>query len=355
MNIPILDGHNDSLSRLYPYTRKKVMGFFDSSSEGQLDLPRACMGGLAGGLFSLYVSSNPSWMKPPETEVFLQPDVSEALPGEPLDPIYAQQATNDILAGIFRIETASQGQVKVVRTVADLTTCMHNGILAVILHFEGAEAIDQQLNALEVYYQAGLRSIGVVWSRPNCFGSGVPFRHPSTPDTGPGLTDAGRELVRECNRLGVMLDVSHLNEQGFWDLAALTDAPIVATHSAVHAICPSARNLTDKQLDAIRESDGMVGTNFEVSTLRPDGGNDPDTPLDVLVSHIDYLVDRLGIDRVGFGSDFDGGTMPRDLRDVTGLSRLISLLQQHGYDEDSLSKLAYKNWLRVLQLTWRTV
>ncbi len=192
-----------------------------------------------------------------------------------------------------------------------------------------------------------------MWSRPNQFGHGVPFRYPAGPDTGRGLTDAGRALVRACNRLGILLDVSHLNEQGFWDLAAITDAPIVATHSAVHAICPAARNLTDKQLDAIRASDGMVGVNFEVSVLRPDGYDEPDTPLTVLLRHIDYLVDRLGIDRVGFGSDFDGATMPNELRDAAGLPALLALLEQHGYDPPALRKLCYENWLRVLRLTWR--
>jgi len=161
-------------------------------------------------------------------------------------------------------------------------------------------------------------------------------------------------LVRACNTLGILLDVSHLNEQGFWDLAALTQAPIVATHSAVHAICPTTRNLTDKQLDAIRDSDGMVGVNFEVSALRPDGYDEPDTPLTVLVRHIDYLVERLGIDRVGFGSDFDGATMPHELSDAAGLPTLLVELQQHGYDTQSLRKLCYENWLRVLQRTWKS-
>src|SRR5204862_5975253 len=110
------------------------------------------------------------------------------------------------------------------------------GTIAAILHFEGAEPIDSQLNALEVFYRAGLRSLGLVWSRPNAFGEGVPFRFPSSPDTGPGLTAAGRELVRECNRLGILVDLSHLNERGFWDVADVTTAPLVATHSNAHAL-----------------------------------------------------------------------------------------------------------------------
>ena len=110
-----------------------------------------------------------------------------------------------------------------------------------------------------------------------------------------------------------MLDLSHLNEQGFWDVAGLSTAPLVATHSNAHALSPGARNLTDRQLAAIHESDGMVGVNFHVGFLREDGGEDKDTPLSTVVRHIDYLVEHLGIDRVGFGSDFDGATMPAEL------------------------------------------
>lgn len=354
MNFPILDGHNDSLRHLHPFTSEKVSDFFTRHTQGHVDFPRAQIGGWGGGFFALYIPANPATTKPPDMKPVLTPSDDEVSPAAPLDPIYALQATIAMLAGVFRLEAVAQGQLKVVRNLMDLTTCIQNGVLAMIVHFEGADAIDPELNALEVFYKAGLRSLGLVWSRPNIFGHGVPFFFPHTPDTGPGLTDLGRVLVRECNRLGIMLDVSHLNEQGFWDLAALSDAPIVATHSAVHTICPSARNLTDKQLGAIRESDGMVGVNFEVSTLRPDGSNEPNTPLELIVRHIDYLVERLGIDRVGFGSDFDGGTMPKDLGDVAGLPKVIAQLQQHGYDEAELRKLAYENWLRVLQRTWRT-
>jgi membrane dipeptidase len=130
---------------------------------------------------------------------------------------------------------------------------------------------------LDLLYAAGLRSLGIVWSRPNAFGHGVPFKFPSSPDTGPGLTEAGRELVRACNERRILIDLSHLNEKGFWDVAGLSTAPLVATHSNAHSVCPHARNLTDRQLDAIRESGGMVGLNFATAFLRPDGSMNADT------------------------------------------------------------------------------
>src|SRR5260221_9471079 len=132
-----------------------------------------------------------------------------------------------VTALLFRLEAEANGQVKVVRTVDELVTCLREGILAPVLHFEGAEAIDPGLDALEVLYRAGLRSLGIVWSRPNAFAQGVPFKFPHSPDTGPGLTEAGKKVVRAGNGLGVMHDLSHLNEHGFWDVARLSDPPLV--------------------------------------------------------------------------------------------------------------------------------
>ncbi len=149
------------------------------------------------------------------------------------------------------------------------------------------------------------------------------------------------------------LDLSHLNEQGFWDVVELSDAPLVATHSNAHTLCPTTRNLTDKQLDAIKDSEGIVGLNFAVTDLRNDGWNDADTPLDVMVRHLDYLVEHLGIDCVGLGTDFDGATIPQEIRDVTGMPKLINILCESGYDDIALRKLAYENWVRVLGKTWK--
>jgi membrane dipeptidase len=270
-----------------------------------------------------------------------------------IDLTYAQRTTMAMMANLFRIEDESNGQMKVVRTVDELRICLSENVLAAILHFEGAEAIDPGLDALEDFYQAGLRSLGIVWSRPNAFAHGVPFGFPRSPDTGPGLTGAGRELVRACNHLGIMLDLSHLNEQGVWDVVRLSDAPLVATHSNAHMLCPTTRNLTDKQLDAIKDSEGIVGLNFAVTDLRNDGWNDADTPLDIMVRHVDYLVEHLGIDCVGLGTDFDGATIPQEIRDVTGLPKLITALREHGYDDAMLRKLAYQNWVHVLGKTWK--
>ena len=193
-----------------------------------------------------------------------------------------------------------------------------------------------------------------MWSRRNDFGEGVPYLFGHSPDTGPGLTDVGKELVAACNRLGIVVDVSHINEKGFWDIAALSQSPLVATHSNAHALCPSPRNLTDRQLDAIRDSGGIVGVNFYVGFLREDGRDDSNTPIERIVQHFDYLVNRIGLDHVGFGADLDGARIPDEVGDVVGFRRVAAALEAAGYDAAAMRKLTHENWLRVLSAVWKT-
>lgn len=347
-NIPVFDGHNDVLLAYHTGERGES-SFLERSDKGHLDFPRAREGGFAGGFFAVY-SPGPSHKDKPE--------VVQAVGGHvvPMSPPRGQQeALQDTLAmaaQLFRIERSSAGTFKVVRTVGELEHCLQAGVMAAIFHIEGAEAIDPKLEALEVLYQAGLRSIGPVWSRPNLFGSGVPFSFPLQPDCGDGLTPWGKDLVRLCGELGIMVDLSHITAKGFWDVHKLSTKPLVATHSNAHALSNTARNLTDDQLAAVAETDGMVGLNFAVTFLREDGKREPNTPLETMVRHIDYLVERVGVDRVGFGSDFDGATIPEAMGDVTGLPKLVEALRAHGYDQESLEKIAHKNWVRVLKKTW---
>jgi len=223
----------------------------------------------------------------------------------------------------------------------------------VVLHIEGADAIDTDLDALYVFYNSGLRGLAVSWSRINEFAHGVPYRFPHSPDIGPGLSEAGRRLILACNELGVIVDVSHLNEKGFWDVEKLSSAPLVATHSGVHALCPTTRNLTDKQLDAIQASGGVVGVNFHVAFLRADGRLDENTQIGEIIRHITYIAERIGIDHVAFGSDFDGATMPGELSDAAGLPKLVMALRDYGYGEHELHKLTHQNWFRVIRHTWK--
>ena len=126
----------------------------------------------------------------------------------------------------------------------------------------------------------------------------------------------------------------------------------MATHSNAHALCPQARNLTDAQLEAIGASGGMVGLNFATGFLRPDGQMVPQGPVELMLDHLDHMVDRMGEDHVGLGSDFDGAVVPEGIKDVAGLPVLIAAMRDRGYSEGKIAKLAHENWLRVLERSW---
>jgi membrane dipeptidase len=338
----VFDGHNDVLLRLGEPDGGGPGAFFERNEEGHLDLPRAREGGFGGGFFAVWIPS-PKEQPGERTPNGLPPA---------LDAAYAMRRSMAAVATLFKIEDRSVREFRIVRSASELQRCLDDEVMPAVLHLEGADAIDTDLDALHVLYRAGLRSLGLVWGRPNAFAEGVAVHYRRSPDTGPGLTEAGRRLVRACNELRVAIDVSHLNERGFWDVAELTNAPLVATHSNAYALCPSTRNLTDPQLDAIAASGGMVGLNFAVNFLREDAARNADTPLEVMVRHVDYLVERVGIDCVGFGSDFDGVLISKEIGDVSGLPRLMSALDKRGYDGPALRKLAHENWVRVLREIW---
>lgn len=352
---PIFDGHNDVLLRLFKSKGSDApRAFLDGEDKGQLDLPMARQGGFAGGLFAIFVPSpnKSATARSNGGAPTLDTAAGAPLP-PPLDLAAAQAAVSSMVSILIRIERAADGRVRICRSVEEIRHCLKAGVLAAVLHIEGAEAIDPEFETLDVLHEAGLRSLGQVWSRPNAFGHGVPFRCPSSPDTGPGLTDLGKELVRACNRLKILVDLSHLNERGFWDVAELSDAPLVATHSNAHALSQHSRNLTDRQLTAIRETNGMVGVNFAVSFLRADARQDLDTPIALVIDHVEHMLKHAGEDNVGFGSDFDGAMIPKELGNAAGLPALVEAMRARGYGQSLIEKLCFRNWLRVLERTWK--
>ncbi len=348
-NIPVFDGHNDVLLRLYKSASADVVSdFLDGEVAGHIDLKKARAGWFVGGLFAMYSPS-------PGNFASLSKQMTGGQYAVPLPaPLPIEEARKSVageLAILMRIVRGSQGAVSLCKTAAEIHAALRRGSLAVVLHLEGAEAIDADLNFLEVLYAAGLRSLGPVWSRNNIFGHGVPFQFPAGPDLGDGLTAAGERLVTTCNEMKILVDLSHITEKGFWDVARLSKAPLVATHSNAHALCPSPRNLTDRQLAAIRDTGGMVGLNFATCFLRPDGNMIADTDIGLMVRQLDYLIDKLGEDHVGLGSDFDGATVPAKIGSAAGLPVLIGALRQSGYSEPLLQKLGTANWLGVLERT----
>lgn len=347
--MPILDGHNDVLSKLHAKLPLDPADAFINGYEAAIDLPKSRAGGFTGGFFAIYI--------PPlevdhdaRTAAMMADSYDLPLPPQ-LDWSHAVTVTMaqiNILLDLERRQALS-----VCRSVPDIRAAMTAGSIAAIMHIEGAEAIDADLDMLHVLHSAGLRSIGPVWSRPTIFGHGVPFAFPSSPDTGPGLTEAGLRLVGACDDLGILIDLSHMNEAGFRDVARHSANPLVATHSNAHAICPHARNLTDDQLRAIRDSGGMVGLNFATAFLRTDGRMLPEVPLEIMLRHLDHLIDILGEDHVGLGSDYDGAVMPELLASAADLPRLIEAMRQHGYGEELITKLCVENWLSVFDKIWK--
>ncbi len=347
--IPVFDGHNDILLRMLNAPDKRKAIWLTGEGKGHLDLPRIKAGGMVGGFFAIYIPSPKSPDLAALDTAMDAPPYDLALPAL-IGEAAAQPVAMTMAGHLMWMERT--GTIKICRSVADIRACIADGTVAAIMHMEGAEAIGSDLDALHVWHAAGLRSVGPVWSRPTVFGHGVPFRFPGSPDTGDGLTDAGKRLIRECNTLRIMIDLSHMNEKGFDDVAAISRAPLVATHSNAHAICPSTRNLTDRQLAVIADSDGMVGLNFATVFLNPDGRKNHHPGWDPVLRHLDHLIAKLGEDRVGLGSDFDGATVPEVIGDAAGLPALIEALRAHGYDKSLLEKLAHRNWLALLDRTW---
>ncbi|MCH2136021.1 MAG: dipeptidase [Phycisphaerales bacterium] len=343
----VLDGHNDTLTRLLPRTGDAPQSIMDRGDAGHLDVPRARDGGLAGGFFALFIRPRPTEGADPTEPIRDERGAWTWTPG-PIDHAWALQETARLLKGVDELFEQHPQSLRRCLCTDDIRASLADQRLGILLHIEGAEMLSPDCRELPDLYARGLRSIGPVWSRPNCFATGIRFGWPSSNDVGAGLTDAGRTLVRECENLGIAIDLSHMNLRGFMDVAEIATKPLIATHCGCHALCQSARNLTDDQLRIVAESGGVVGVNFFTGDLRGDGRSEPDMPLDRLADHVLHMIEVMGVEHVALGSDFDGATMCDELGDASGLPRLLQRLLDRGVSQSDLSAIAHENWLRVL-------
>ena len=340
--VAVFDGHNDTILKLEMAARTdKPHDFGAGAPDLDIDLGRAKAAGFAGGFFAMFAPS-------PKMLDGTKFDPQDPSNFAPVDRDFALDFTMSMFARMRRLARELPDDLAICASADQIRAQMAAGRIAILPHIEGAECIDTNLDALDVLHGAGLRSLGLVWSRPNAFGHGAPMDAQPELDPGEGLSDAGRALVAECERMGIMVDLSHLTEAGFWDVARQATRPLIATHSNAHAISPSARNLTDKQLAAVAESGGVVGLNFHVGFLREDCRMDADTPLSVMLRHLDHLLGVLGEDGVALGSDYDGCMLPTEIADVGGLPRLIAAMRQAGYGEALIAKICRENWLGAL-------
>lgn len=346
--IPVFDGHNDFLQRLVEDGADSLKIWGGGDGTGHIDLPRLQQGGMFGGFFALWAPSPPGcdgidWHQRQETPPYAVPLAAA------IDPAAATAHMLRLAARLIALEQG--GTLSICRSVDEILAAKDAGRIAAILHMEGAEGIADP-DVLNLWHRMGLRSLGPVWSRVNAYGHGVPFEFPADPDTGPGLSGAGKELIAECDRLRILVDLAHLNAKGIEDVARISHAPLISTHSGVHAISPSTRNLTDTQLDMIAGTGGLVGLNFAAGFTRADGCRLSFSGFDPYLVMLDYLLEKLGENGVALGSDFDGALMPDDLADASALPDLIGAMRLHGYGDALIEKIAWRNWMDLLRRTW---
>ena len=306
------DAHCDSIHSVMRGERK--LG--EKSDKGHLDIPRMKEGGIKGQIFAcdLHVYKRRS---PVPTRIFLQM----------VDAFYKEIIDNE--STVF------------VDSAEDFERSEQQGKIAAVLGMEDGEPVAGELSILRNFYRLGVRNLGLVWGYPNCIGTGVSTDEPSTN----GLTNFGKEVVKECNRLGIVIDVAHINEAGFDDVMDISDDPVINYHANAYALHNHPRNMRDSQIKQIAENGGVVNVIF-FFLHEEEGKNTVET----LVDHIDYIVDLVGIEHVGIGSDFDGlEEALKTVKDASDYYKITSELLRRGYEEKEISKIIGGNLRRVFQ------
>jgi len=315
---PVIDGHVDTALKILEENRK----FSERSNVGHCDLVRMKEGNVQAALFAI-------------------------------ESGYTMESLiKNIDIWLKFVSNPSNGLIQI-KSITDFNKLRNSEKLGAIFHFEGATGIDDDLKLLRIGYHLGLRSMGLTWSNVNKFGTGV--RVTTKKQRRTGLTDMGRDLIRKAQTLGITIDVSHLNDQSFWELYEITEKTIIATHSNARSVCNHPRNLTDDQIKAIHEKHGTVGINFCMKFLDPEhpGEDFTNLGLDIIKNHIDHIVDLSDINTVAIGSDFDGTTVPNCVRDCTRFPALWDYLLENGYSKQNLKKIAHENLIRVFKRTWK--
>ncbi len=307
----IIDGHCDSLIHFVDGARTLQ----DPSEGGHWDTPRAKMAGVSLQFLAAYIETR-------------------------YKPSMATCRGLQLIEGAHRFIVDHPDQVFLVRTKKDLTRIPDPACIGILLSVEGGEIIGQNLFMLDIIYHLGVRALGLTWNQRNALADGV-----DEVDTQSKLTKLGQKVVLRMNELGMLIDVSHLNEAGFWHVLELSRDPIVATHSCAKALCNHPRNLTDQQLRALGKQKGVVGVNFYPSFLRETGLA---TREDV-VRHICHIAEVAGVETVGLGSDFDGiSEVPKGLEHVGDYSYLMDDLIKVGFTSQEVEQIAGRNFMSLL-------
>jgi membrane dipeptidase len=310
--IPVVDGHCDTVHLFFGSKGPYV--FSSRNPVGHVDLPRLRQGGVKLQFFALYI----------------EPEFTGG----------AALGRTLMLTEAFLSEMEkAQESVLLIRGAHDLETMTGDDRLGALLALEGAQGVENT-DILHILYRLGLRSVGLTWNHRNHLADGV-----GVGDSAGGLTPAGKDMVREMNRLGILVDASHVAPRGFFDILAATDQPIAVTHANAYGVCPHRRNLSDDQLRALRDTGGVVGMSFYPPFVERGGV----AGLEELLNHFTYIAERFGTDILGIGSDFDGiSRAVSGLEDVSRLPVLAAGLERRGFSRQEVENILGGNFLRLL-------
>jgi len=309
----VCDGHCDTVLEIFKKNRK----LNTLSKTGQLDIPRLQIGGVDVQVFAIYI----------EKEFKPEHSLQRAL--QLIDSLLLELSENKDV-----IELAASYE-KIKSIVAD-------GKIAAILAIEGGEALEGKLSNLRIFYQLGVRLITLTWNQRNDIADGSDYLNSKR-----GLTSFGKNVVLEMNRLGMMIDVSHLSESGFWDVLKHSRHPVIASHSNCYQLCPHQRNLKDSQIRAIAEKGGLVGITYVPDFLRTENRK---AVIDDVIQHIDHIVSLVGTDFIGLGSDFDGCLeLPEGLEGADKVFQIKEQLMQKGYKREDIQKIMGKNFMNFFR------
>lgn len=311
----VIDSHCDTILKVLGSQGKYRLGALHQTEH--VDIPRLRQGGVDMQFFAVYI-------------------------GAEYKPDRAVKRTLQLLDCLYQEIEANQDTLRLILKASDIDFVKTNNQIGVLISIEGGEALEGDLALLRIYHRFGVRAVGLTWNERNQIAEGV-----GECRSGGGLTDFGVSVVAEMNRLGMIVDVSHISEPGFYDVLNVSQHPVIASHSNARAVCGHVRNLTDRQIRALAEKGGVMGMNFAPEFLVEQG----EAHLDDVITHIDHIVNLLGNSKhVGLGGDLDGiSQTPRGLEDVTKYPALTEALLRRGYSEEALLDILGLNHLRVIR------
>ena len=323
----LIDTHND-----FPTEeggQNRAAGKIDigaRSEAAHTDLPRLKQGGVGAVFFAAYVSSgfglagNRAYTRAQQVIDIIRYDIIERYP-------------NDFVAST---------------SAAQIEAAHKQGKIAALIGIEGGHAIQDSLERLREFYERGVRYMTLTHTNTNNWADSSGDINDAAVMHHNGLTDFGKDVVREMNRLGMIVDISHVADRTFFDALAVSKAPLIASHSSCRALANNARNMTDQMIVELAKKGGVVQVNFYCNFLTVE--KPPRATLADVVAHIDHIRQIAGIDAIGIGSDFDGiDCVPVGLEDVSKFPKLTRALLEKGYSAEDVRKIYGGNFLRVMR------